>query len=122
MVGVAEAYNLGSKLGMDPKVLASVVNTSSGRCWSSDTYNPVPGVLPDVPSSRDYQGGFGVDLMAKDISLAVHAAHSLKAPLFLGAAAQQFYNTLSAQGLGKSDFGVAYKFLNKNTSNGPSGK
>ena len=36
--------NLGVKLGMDPKILAGIVNTSSGRCWSSDTYNPVPGM------------------------------------------------------------------------------
>jgi hypothetical protein len=56
MAGVSEAMNLGVKLGADPKVLASIVNTSSGRCWSSDTYNPVPGVLPTVPSSREYSG------------------------------------------------------------------
>jgi len=53
--------------------------------------------------------------MAKDISLAVSAAHQLKAPLFLGAVAQQFYNTLSNEGLGKKDFSVAYKFLNDKT-------
>ena len=41
MIGVSEAMNVGVKLGMDPSVLASVINTSSGRCWSSDTYNPV---------------------------------------------------------------------------------
>jgi 3-hydroxyisobutyrate dehydrogenase len=56
MAGVSEAMNLGVKLGADPKVLAGIVNTSSGRCWSSDTYNPVPGVLPGVPSSRGYTG------------------------------------------------------------------
>ncbi len=65
MAGVSEAYNLGVSLGMDPKIMASIINTSSGRCWSSDTYNPVPGVLPSVPASRGYTGGFAVDLMAK---------------------------------------------------------
>lgn len=38
---------------------------SSGRCWSSDTYNPVPGVMEGVPSGNNYQGGFGTQLMAK---------------------------------------------------------
>lgn len=38
---------------------------SSGRCWSSDTYNPVPGVMEGVPSANNYQGGFGTTLMAK---------------------------------------------------------
>jgi 3-hydroxyisobutyrate dehydrogenase-like beta-hydroxyacid dehydrogenase len=98
---------------MDPKILAQVINTSSGRCWSSDTYNPVPGLMPNVPASRDYNGGFGVDLMAKDLSLAVSAAHSVKSPLPLGAAAQQIYNQVSNHGLGKKDFGVVYKWFEK---------
>ncbi|KAJ2040845.1 hypothetical protein H4S03_000753 [Coemansia sp. S3946] len=41
MIGTAEAMNLGMRLGLDPKVLASIVNTSSGWCWSSDTVIPV---------------------------------------------------------------------------------
>jgi 3-hydroxyisobutyrate dehydrogenase len=43
MIGVAEAMTLGAELGIDPKLLAGILNTSSGRCWSSDTYNPYPG-------------------------------------------------------------------------------
>ena len=58
MVGTSEAMNLGERLGIDPKVLAGIMNTSTGRCWSSDTYNPCPGVMEGVPSSRDYSGGF----------------------------------------------------------------
>lgn len=38
---------------------------SSGRCWSSEVYNPVPGVLDGVPSSNNYKGGFGTALMTK---------------------------------------------------------
>jgi 3-hydroxyisobutyrate dehydrogenase len=111
MIGVSEAMNLGIKLGMDPKVLAGVLNTSSARCWSSDTYNPVPGVIPGVPSSNNYDGGFGVDLMAKDLSLAIGAAHAIKEPLPLGGSALQVYNMLSARGLGRKDFSCVYKFL-----------
>ena len=65
---------LAAKLGMDPKVFAGIVNTSSGRCWSSDTYNPYPGVLENVPASRGYTGGFGADLMLKDLTLVTDAA------------------------------------------------
>lgn len=53
------------RLGLDPKLLAKILNMSSGRCWSSDTYNPVPGVMEGVPSANNYQGGFGTTLMAK---------------------------------------------------------
>eukprot|EP01108_Squamamoeba_japonica_P006119 TRINITY_DN4923_c0_g1_i1.p1 TRINITY_DN4923_c0_g1~~TRINITY_DN4923_c0_g1_i1.p1 ORF type:complete len:321 (-),score=132.22 TRINITY_DN4923_c0_g1_i1:40-1002(-) len=114
MIGVSEAMNLGVQLGMDAKTLAGIFNTSSARCWSSDTYNPVPGVMEGVPSSRDFDGGFGSALMAKDLGLAVAAAHDIKAPLPLGGNALQFYNLLTAHGLGNKDFGVAYKFLAKN--------
>ena len=38
---------------------------SSGRCWSSELYNPCPGVVEGIPASNDYKGGFGVTLMAK---------------------------------------------------------
>merc|ERR1719391_1142778 len=56
MCGVAEGMNMGVKLGMDPKKLASIINTSSGQCWSSLVYNPCPGVVDGIPSSNDYEG------------------------------------------------------------------
>jgi len=116
MIGISEAMNLGVSLGMDPKLLADIFNTSTSRCWSSDTYNPVPGVMENVPSSRGYTGGFGVDLMAKDLGLATAAAAKLKVPLPLGGQSLQFYNLISAHGAGGKDFSYAYEFL-KRTNN-----
>lgn len=55
MIGTAETMNLGIKMGLDPKLLASIINSSSGRCWSSEMYNPVPGVVEKVPPSRNYE-------------------------------------------------------------------
>jgi len=111
MIGVSEAMNLGISLGMDPKVLAGVINTSSGSCWSSEKYNPVPGVVPGVPSSNEYRGGFAVDLMAKDLGLAVAAAQAVKEPLLLGGNAHQTYNLVSQKGYGGLDFSAVFKFL-----------
>jgi len=104
MIGVAEAMNLGASLGIDPKVLAGIINTSSGRCWSSDTYNPFPGVMENVPAARGYTGGFGADLMLKDLGLAADAARQAKQSVVMGAAAQQLYQMFSAQGFGGKDF------------------
>lgn len=42
MAGLSEALALGAAMGLDPGKLTSVINSSSGRCWASDTYNPVP--------------------------------------------------------------------------------
>lgn len=109
MIGVAEAMSLGVSLGMDPKVLAGVINTSSGRCWSSDTYNPYPGVIDSAPAGRAYSGGFGTDLMLKDLGLANEAAKQQKQPVMLGALAQQLYQTFSNQGHGSLDFSAIIK-------------
>lgn len=104
MIGVAEAMSLGVALGMDPKVLAQVVNSSTGRCWSSDTYNPYPGVMEGVPSSRGYTGGFATDLMIKDLGLASDAAKQVRQPIALGALTQQLFQEFSMQGNGGLDF------------------
>jgi len=111
MLGVAEAMNLGVKLGVDKKILANVINTSSGRCWSSDTYNPCPGVLEGVPSSRGYSGGFQTDLLKKDLGLAVEAANSCHVPLPVGNFAYLIYQFLSVKGFGQKDFSSFYEFL-----------
>ena len=104
MIATSEGMTLAAKLGMDPKVFAGIVNTSSGRCWSSDTYNPYPGVLENVPASRAYAGGFGSDLMLKDLTLVTDAAKSAKQPVLLGALAQQIYQKHSLDGNGAKDF------------------
>ena len=113
MIGVAEAMNLGVALGVDPQVLAGVINTSSGRCWSSDTYNPFPGVMDNVPAARGYSGGFGSDLMLKDLGLASEAARQARQPVILGALAQQLYQTFSAQGHGGLDFSAIINLYRK---------
>ncbi|HEV7358473.1 MAG TPA: 3-hydroxyisobutyrate dehydrogenase [Steroidobacteraceae bacterium] len=104
MIGVAETMSLGAALGIDPKVLAGIINTSSGRCWSSDTYNPYPGVMDNVPAARGYTGGFASDLMLKDLGLATDAAKQAKQTVVMGAMAQQLYQLWSARGSGSQDF------------------
>lgn len=115
MIGVAEAMALGVSLGMEAKTLAGVINTSSGRCWSSDTYNPFPGVLENAPASRGYSGGFGSDLMLKDLGLATEAAKQVRQPVILGALAQQLYQSFSAQGHGGLDFSAIINQYRKDT-------
>ncbi|CAJ0958674.1 unnamed protein product, partial [Mesorhabditis belari] len=112
MIGVSETMNLGIRMGLDAKLLASILNTSSGRCWSSDTYNPVPGVIEGIPPSKEYQGGFGSALMAKDLSLAQNAATATHAPTPLGSMAHQIYRLLAQDpNFSQKDFGVVYQFL-----------
>ncbi|XP_077793170.1 3-hydroxyisobutyrate dehydrogenase, mitochondrial isoform X1 [Podarcis muralis] len=137
MIGTAEAMNLGIRLpfapwfsnvselkrfsgmdyvrklrlGLDPKLLAKILNMSSGRCWSSDTYNPVPGVMDGVPSANNYQGGFGTTLMAKDLGLAQVSATNTKTPVLLGSLAHQVYRVMCAKGYSQKDFSSVFQFL-----------
>jgi len=113
MIGVSEALNMGVKLGMDPAKLTNIFNTSSARCWSSDTYNPCPGVMPNAPSSKGYEGGFGVDLMKKDLGLAMTAARTAQVDLTLGQMAYQLYQRLSQRGSGRKDFSFVYEYLRR---------
>lgn len=104
MIATAEAMSLGVSLGVDPHVLANIINTSSGRCWSSEIYNPYPGIVATAPANRGYSGGFGVDLMLKDLGLATQAAKQAKQSVTLGKAAQELYQSFSNQGHGQLDF------------------
>ena len=113
MIATVEGMALAVKLGMDPKVFAGIANTSSGRCWSSDTYNPYPGVLDNAPASRGYSGGFGSDLMLKDLTLVTEAAKAVRQPVMLGAAAQQLYQMHSSMGNGALDFSSIIKLYKK---------
>lgn len=104
MIGVAEAMALGDTLGIDTEVLAKIINTSTGRCWSSEVYNPWPGIVDTAPASRGYTGGFGAELMLKDLGLATEAARVAHQPVILGAVAQQLYQAMSLRGEGGKDF------------------
>jgi 3-hydroxyisobutyrate dehydrogenase len=85
-------------------VLAGVINSSTGRCWSSEMYNPWPGIVETAPASRGYTGGFGAELMLKDLGLATEAARQAHQPVVLGAVAQQLYQAMSLRGEGGKDF------------------
>lgn len=92
MSGTAEALQLGIDNGLDPKTLSEIMLKSSGCNWSLEKYNPVPGVMDGVPSSNDYQGGFMVDLMLKDLGLAQEAANGSKSSIPMGSAARNLFN------------------------------
>ncbi|RMR52987.1 3-hydroxyisobutyrate dehydrogenase [Pseudomonas syringae pv. actinidiae] len=104
MIGVSESMALGNALGIDIHVLAGIINTSTGRCWSSEAYNPWPGIVETAPASRGYSGGFGAELMLKDLGLATEAARAAHQPVILGAVAQQLYQAMSLRGDGGKDF------------------
>ena len=110
MVAVAEAFALGIRGGADPAVLLEVIQNSSGNCWSLRN-TPVPGLVPGAPVNQDFAPGFMVDLMHKDLGLALGAGADLGLPLTLGAVAHQLYGMASRHGYGKLDMSAVAKLL-----------
>lgn len=108
MLGTSEALRLGIANGMDPKVLSDIMSKSSGRNWVLELYNPCPGVMENVPSSKGYAGGFGVDLMLKDLGLAIENAGDLEASVPLGELSRQLYEVHSKAGNGQLDFSSVF--------------
>ncbi len=104
MAGTAEALALGAANGLDPNVLSDIIAKSSGRNWATEVYNPWPGVMPNAPASNNYAGGFGVDLMLKDLGLAAESSVAVKASTPLGELARNLYAIHSGQGNGQLDF------------------
>jgi len=111
MMGVSEAMSLASHLDMDAKALTDVINVSSGRCWSTDTYHPVGGVMENVPSSRDYENGFTCDLMLKDLNIALKEAKRVNASSPVCLLVTALYKLMSDKGHGKKDFSGIYKYF-----------
>lgn len=106
MLGVAEGYRLASRLGVNMKKFNEIVNKSTGQSWTSEKYNPVPGLMEDVPSARGYANGFMTDLMIKDLRLA-KSASNCELPVTDFAVSE--YSKISQQGKGHLDFGFCYK-------------
>lgn len=114
MAGTSEALQLGVDNGLDPKVLSEIMLQSSGRNWTLEVYNPCPGVMENVPSSNDYQGGFMVDLMAKDLGLAMDTCVKSQSATPMGSLARSLYAMHATQGNGKKDFSSIFEtFSNK---------
>ncbi|MFY8274982.1 3-hydroxyisobutyrate dehydrogenase [Pseudoalteromonas sp. SSDWG2] len=113
MAGTSEALQMGINHGLDPKVLSQIMLNSSGRNWTLELYNPCPGVIESVPSSNNYEPGFMVDLMAKDLGLAMEAAQHSGSATPLGAMSKNLYTMLQNQGAGKQDFSSIFTLFEK---------
>ncbi|MHB0952429.1 MAG: 3-hydroxyisobutyrate dehydrogenase [Allorhizobium sp.] len=111
MIGVCEAFALGEKLGLSHQALFDVASTSSGQCWSINTYCPVPGPVPTSPANNDYKPGFAAALMLKDLKLAQEAALASGAATPLGAEAAQLFDLFDKQGHGGRDFSAIIEML-----------
>jgi 3-hydroxyisobutyrate dehydrogenase len=111
MIGVAEGFILGQKLGLDWDKLHAICATATSNSWALSSYCPAPGPVPAAPSNRDYAPGFMAALMLKDVNLSQAAAEATGSPTPLAAMARNFYQAVCDQGDGAKDFSVVFRWL-----------
>lgn len=104
MIGTSEALQLGANNGLDPGVLSDIMLASSGRNWSLEVYNPYPGVQENSAASKGYQPGFMVNLMIKDLGLAMENSLQSNSAVPMGALARSLYTAHGIAGNGEKDF------------------
>lgn len=111
MIGACEAFALAEKLGLSAQAAFDVISTSSGSCWSVNTYCPVPGIGPKSPADNGYKPGFAAELMLKDLGLSQSAAEGAGQATPMGRHAMELYETFLAHGGKGKDFSGIIEFL-----------
>lgn len=111
MAATCEAFVLAQKLGLDPQTFFDISSKASGQSWSMTSYSPVPGVGPETPADRNYEGGFAAALMLKDLKLAMEAAHEADAYTPMGGEAEELYQRFVDRGGGAKDFSALIKMI-----------
>ena len=111
MAATCEAFVLAQKLGLDLQTFFDISSKASGQSWSMTSYCPVPGVGPETPADRGYEGGFAAALMLKDLKLAMEAAGQAGAYTPMGAEAEELYQRFVDRGGGGKDFSGIIKMI-----------
>ena len=111
MAATCEAFVLAGKLGLDLQTFYDISSKASGQSWSMTSYCPVPGVGPETPADRGYEGGFAAALMLKDLKLAMEAATQAGAYTPMGAEAEELYARFVNRGGGDRDFSAIIKMI-----------
>ena len=111
MIATCEAFALAEKLGLDLQTFFDISSKASGQSWSMTSYCPVPGVGPETPADREYEGGFAAALMLKDLKLAMEAAQKAGAYTPMGGEAEELFQRFVDRGGGGKDFSGIIKMI-----------
>jgi 3-hydroxyisobutyrate dehydrogenase len=103
-VAMMEGLAVGVKAGLDPMTIYEVVKASSG---GSKALERIPRAL--VP--RDFEPGFKVALMNKDLDTFTTIAKELHVPVSFANVAQRYQQMALAAGLGEQDTSVVMTLI-----------
>jgi 3-hydroxyisobutyrate dehydrogenase len=80
-----EAIRVGREFGLDPAVMADVINASTGKSFSSEN------LIKQQVLSGKYASGFAVGLLAKDVKIAADLAEQIGVDNPLGRLTRDLY-------------------------------
>jgi 3-hydroxyisobutyrate dehydrogenase len=106
MAALGESVAIARREGLDPHRLLDALRNATGDSRVLRMRFPVAGVLPEAPASRGFAPLFPVDLIAKDLALAIGTAeeHGLDTPM--ADVALERYRTAQGRALGGRDYSV----------------
>jgi 3-hydroxyisobutyrate dehydrogenase len=109
MAAIAEACALAGREGIEPATLYELLTRSTGDSRVLRTRFPIGGVDSAHPASRSFEPLFALDLMAKDLDLALELAdaHGLEAPVARASRAR--YREAQERDLGSLDYSAVYE-------------
>jgi len=105
-LAMMEGLALGVKAGLDPKTVYEVVKASSG---GSKALERIPRAI--IP--RDFEPGFKVALMNKDLETFTLIAKELHVPISFANVAQRYEQMALAAGLGEQDTSVVMTVIER---------
>jgi 3-hydroxyisobutyrate dehydrogenase len=94
--GLAEGITFGLSAGLDMKLVLSVIGKGAAQSWQMDNRGAT--MIDD-----EFEFGFAVDWMRKDLGLCIDEARRNGAPLPVAALVDQFYADVQASGGGRWD-------------------
>ena len=107
MIATSEAFLTGLKAGLSMETIVEVVGTSSGNTWVLQNH------FPNTVLKNQHEPGFMLDLMYKDVGLALALADDVGVPVPVAGLARQVYQSGRAAGLGRKDFSAIWKHMAK---------
>jgi 3-hydroxyisobutyrate dehydrogenase-like beta-hydroxyacid dehydrogenase len=105
LMTIGEAFTLGVRCGANPATLYEVIKSSSGYSKMMDLR------LPGFLLAGSFQAGFKLDLMKKDVNIALDSGRANGVPLLLASTVAQIFSAASAAGKGSEDYSCAAQFL-----------
>ena len=105
LLAIWEVFALGVKCGTGENLIYDVIRESSGHCRMMDA------LLQKFLFAGSFEPGFKLDLMKKDVLLALYSARELGIPVLLTSSAAQLFAAASAAGYGNADFSRAAEYV-----------